>query len=42
MDKIAQAIARLFDKHRIVFWYDAKKELRQEYESLLLTSVEKI
>jgi len=42
MDKIAQAITRLFDKHRIVFWYDAKKELRQEYASLLLPRVEKI
>src|SRR5271157_308121 len=42
MDKIAQAITRLFDKHRIVFWYDAKKELRQEYDSLSLPAVEKI
>src|SRR5215216_3860815 len=42
MDKIEQAITRLFDKHRIVFWYDAKKELRQEYESLWLAGVEKI
>ncbi len=42
MDKIAQAITRLFDKHRIVFWYDAKKELRPEYESLWLADVEKI
>jgi len=42
MDKISQAITRLFDKHRIVFWYDAKQELRQEYDSLWLTGVEKI
>jgi uncharacterized protein (TIGR02687 family) len=42
MDKIAQAITRLFDKHRIVFWYDAEQELRQEYESLLLPGVEMI
>jgi len=42
MDKIAQALTRLFDKHRIVFWYDAKKELRPEYESLWLAGVEKI
>jgi len=42
MDKIAQAITRLFDKHRIVFWYDEKKELRQEFESLQLEGVEKI
>lgn len=42
MDKIAQALSRLFDKHRIVFWYDAKQELRGEYESLWLPGVEKI
>ncbi|MCX6068128.1 MAG: hypothetical protein NT121_20660 [Chloroflexi bacterium] len=42
MDKITQAITRLFDKHRIVFWYDAKKELRQEYETLLIPGVEVI
>lgn len=42
MDKIAQAITRLFDKHRIVFWYDAKKDLREQYESLWLAGVEKI
>jgi tRNA G10 N-methylase Trm11 len=43
MDKIAQeAITRLFDRHRIVFWYDEKRELRPEYESLSLSSVEKI
>lgn len=40
--EIDQAITRLFDKHRIVFWYDEKKELRKEYESLWLPGVEKI
>jgi hypothetical protein len=42
MDKIAQAITRLFDKHRVVFWYDAKNELHDAYNSLWLTGVEKI
>src|SRR5687768_4127857 len=42
MDKIAQAITRLFDKHRIVFWYDEKKELRDKYDSLWLAGIEKI
>ena len=36
MDKITQIISRLFEKHRIVFWYDAKQELRQEYEDEIL------
>ena len=41
-DRIAQALNKLFDKHRIVFWYDAKKELRKEFESLSLPGIEKI
>ena len=35
-DRIKQALNRLFEKHRIVFWYDAKKELRADFESLQL------
>lgn len=42
MDRITHALIRLFDKHRIVFWYDTKKELRKEFESLDLPDVEKI
>jgi len=42
MDKISLALNRQFDKHRIVFWYDAKKELRKEFDSLKLPSIEKI
>ena len=42
MTKIEQALLRLFEKHRIVFWYDAKKELRTEYEVLNFSDVEKI
>src|SRR5689334_1608974 len=42
MDKISQALTHLFEKHRIIFWYDAKKELRQEFDSLWLPGVEKI
>jgi len=40
MEKIAQALARQFEKHRIVFWYDEKKELRGAFESLLIPGVE--
>ncbi|PKL50510.1 MAG: BREX-1 system phosphatase PglZ type A [Candidatus Riflebacteria bacterium HGW-Riflebacteria-2] len=40
--KIAQAVARLFTKHRIVFWYDIKRELRADYEALEMPDVEKI
>ena len=40
--RIAQALANLFDRHRIVFWYDAKKELRNDFEALSLPGVEKL
>jgi len=41
-DRIAQTLARLFERHRIVFWYDAKQELRDDYEALHLPGVEKL
>ena len=41
-NKIAQALTQRFEKHRIVFWYDTNKELRDDYESLALPDVEKI
>ena len=44
MNNISQALKRLFhqQQHRIVFWYDAKQELRHEYETLSLPDVQKI
>jgi hypothetical protein len=33
-DRITQSLTKLFEKHRIVFWYDAKQELRQEFEAI--------
>ena len=40
--RIAQALNRLFDRHRIVFWNDTKRELREEFDSLQLAGVEKV
>lgn len=40
--KISLALERLFQKHRIVFWYDNKHEFRKEFEFLSLPDVEKI
>ncbi len=42
MNKIEQALTRIFDHHRIVFWYDVKRELRQEFEAVALPAVSKI
>lgn len=41
-DRIAQALTKLFDRHRIIFWYDAKQELRSDFEALSLPSIVKI
>jgi len=40
--KIQQALGNLFEKQRIVFWYDTRSEFRADYETLELPSVEKI
>lgn len=42
MNKIQESLNRFFSKHRIVFWYDAKKELRSDFEDLEIPNVEKI
>ncbi|MEA5536782.1 BREX-1 system phosphatase PglZ type A [Crocosphaera sp. XPORK-15E] len=43
MDKnISQALHKLFERHRIVFWYDTEKELRSDFEKLELEDIEKI
>lgn len=41
-NRIQQAISRLFQKHRIVFWYDDKQELRDAFEALAIEGVEKL
>lgn len=40
--RITTALTKQFTRHRIVFWYDAKKELRSEFESLDIPGIEKI
>ncbi|WP_430228639.1 BREX-1 system phosphatase PglZ type A [Nitrosomonas communis] len=40
--QIQAALKKLFEKHRIVFWYDAKQELRDDFESLSLPGIEKL
>lgn len=42
MSKIKQALDKLFQTHRVVFWYDTKKELKDDFKSLELNDVEKI
>lgn len=42
MSKIKQALDKLFQTHRVVFWYDTKNELKQEFEALDFTDIEKL
>lgn len=41
-NQITDALRKLFERHRIVFWYDAKQELREDFEALSLPDVEKV
>lgn len=40
--KIQQALGNLFEKQRVVFWYDTQREFRADFEALELPGVEKI
>ena len=41
-ERIASALKQQFERHRLVFWYDAKRELRADFEALALDGVEKV
>jgi len=41
MSSIPDRLSKLFDKHRIVFWYDALQELCKDFENVELEGVEK-
>jgi hypothetical protein len=41
-NRIGQALTKLPDRHRIVFWYDAKQALRDDFEALSLPDIEKL
>ncbi|SFF42589.1 BREX-1 system phosphatase PglZ type A [Flavobacterium xueshanense] len=42
MNKIAEALIKRFETHRIIFWYDEKEEFVDQYQELNLSEVEKI
>ena len=39
MSKIAEGLLRLFDKHRIVLWYDALGDFTKEFNDVELPNV---
>lgn len=40
--KITQALSNLFEKQRIVFWYDTRHEFRADFAALELPDIEKV
>lgn len=40
--RIQTALERLFQKHRIVFWYDEEIRLKSDFESVAIDGVEKV
>ena len=41
-DRITASLERLFDEHRIVFWYDAARDMREEFDTVDLAGVTKV
>jgi uncharacterized protein (TIGR02687 family) len=41
-DRIAASLRRLFEEHRIVFWYDADRDMRAEFDGADLEGVTKL
>jgi uncharacterized protein (TIGR02687 family) len=41
-DRITASLERLFDEHRIVFWYDAARDMRGEFDAVELAGVTKV
>ena len=41
-NRIHAGLRRLFEEHRIVFWDDAARDMRGEFEAVALDGVEKV
>lgn len=42
MNKIEQSLTKLFEKHRLIFWYDDGGAMKDEFEEVALLGVEKL
>lgn len=42
MTRIEASLHKLFQTHRVVFWYDEQEKLRDEYEAIALDGIEKV
>ncbi len=41
-DRIAASLRQLFDEHRLVFWYDADRDMRAEFDAIDLPGITKL
>ncbi|WP_371168793.1 BREX-1 system phosphatase PglZ type A [Aliiroseovarius sp. 2305UL8-7] len=41
-DRVAASLSRMFEEERLVFWYDADRDMRETFEALVLEGVEKV
>lgn len=42
MERIKNSLEKLFQKHRIIFWYDGKAEMQEIFEELQIDNVKKL
>ncbi|GGH36807.1 hypothetical protein GCM10007423_29360 [Dyadobacter endophyticus] len=42
MSRIEESLYKLFDEHRLVFWYDEKSEMTEDFEQMQLQGIEKV
>ena len=41
-DRVTASLERLFEEHRLVFWYDADRDMREVFDAVELPGVEKV
>jgi len=42
MNKIEESLHKIFQSHRVVFWYDEGEKMREQYEAVTLEGIEKV
>ena len=42
MSRVAESLIKLFNQHKVVFWYDAKEEFREEFDMLSIDGILKL
>jgi uncharacterized protein (TIGR02687 family) len=42
MNKIQNSLYKIFQDHKVVFWYDDEEKLREQYEAIAMNDIQKI